>query len=53
MHDQNLVGDLLRDGQVVGDERIGDGELFAQIREQAEDLRLDRDVEGGHRFVED
>lgn len=53
VHDQDLVGDLLRDGQVVGDEHIGDGTLFAQIREQAEDLRLDREVEGGHRFVED
>jgi len=41
------------DGQIVGDEEVGEVELALKALEQVDDLRLDRDVErrdrlGGH-----
>ena len=41
------------DADVVGDEEVGEAELVLQVGEQVDDLRLDRDVEGGDRLVGD
>ena len=53
VHDQHLVARLGDDRQVVGDEDQRQPELGAQLLEEAEDLRLDHDVEGGRRLVAD
>ncbi len=44
-HDGDPVGHVIDDGEVVGNEQIGQPELGLQILQQVEDLRLDRDVE--------
>src|SRR5260221_5010481 len=43
--------DMLDDGEIVGDEKIGQSELALQIHQQVDDLRLDRGGEGGERLV--
>ena len=53
VHDQHAVARLGDDRQVVGDEDQRQPELGAQLLEEAEDLRLDHDVEGGRRLVAD
>lgn len=53
VHDDAVVADLPYDAQVVGDEEVRHAGLGAQVGEQVEDLRLDADVEGGDRLVED
>ena len=41
------------DGQVVGDEEVGQTELALESLEQVDDLGLDGDVEGAYRLVGD
>ena len=41
------------DGQVVGDEQVGEPELVLQLLEQVDDAGLDAHVERRHRLVED
>ena len=53
VHHRDPVADVPYDGQVVGDEDVGEGELALQIGEQVDDLRLDRDVEGRDGLVAD
>ena len=50
---QQPVRDQADDGEVVGDEDQRQVVALFQIVEQPDDLRLDRDVEGGDRFVAD
>ena len=47
------VRDVPDDGQVVGDEHVGEAELVLQVLEQVDDLGLDRHVERGDRLVAD
>ena len=44
---------MAHDAEVVGDEEVGEPEVVLQVVEQVDDLRLDRDVERGHRLVGD
>ena len=53
IHDQHAVGDILHHIQIMGDEDIRESQLPLQIQEQVENLRLDRFVERGNRFIED
>src|ERR1700744_3686108 len=53
VHDHHVVGDMLDHRQVVRDEHVTRLELILQIHEQVQDLRLDRHVERGHRFISD
>src|SRR5205814_8491674 len=53
VHDRDPVRDVLDDGQVVGDEQVGQLELRLQVFQQVDDLGLDGDVEGGDRLVAD
>ena len=53
VHDRDPVGDVADDGEVVGDEEVGEPELLLQLDEQVQHLRLDRDVERRHRLVGD
>ena len=53
IHDHDAVGDVLHHAEVVADEQVGEAELLAQLHEQVEHLRLDRDVERRDRLVAD
>ena len=47
----DLVADVLDDGEVMGDEEVGEAELLLQIHEKIDDLGLDGNVEGADRLV--
>ena len=53
VHHGDAVADAGDDAEVVGDQQHADVEPALQVGEQIEDLRLDRDVEGGGRLVGD
>ncbi len=53
VHHRDPVADLLDQGQVVGDEQVGQAQLAAQPLEEVEHLRLDQHVQGGDRLVAD
>src|SRR5260370_11569202 len=53
VHDRDAIRDVLHDRKVMGDEQVRQVELRLQPLEQVDDLRLDRDVERGDRFVAD
>ena len=53
VHDEDVVGELGDDPQVVGDQDDGGVELLLQTADQVEDLRLDGDVERRGRLVGD
>ena len=42
---------MLDDGEVVADEQHREAEIALQVLQQVDDLRLDRDIERGHRLV--
>ncbi len=52
-HDAHAVGHFPDDAEVVGDEEERHPEPVAQVAQQAQDLGLDGDVEGGGRLVGD
>ena len=51
IHDHDAVGDVLDHREVVADEEVGQAQLVAQLHEEVQHLRLDRDVEGGDGLV--
>ena len=53
VHHAHTVSDSLHHGEVVADEQVRQSHLFLQIHHQVDDLRLDRDVQRGHRFIGD
>ena len=53
IHDRNVVADILHHAEIVGDEQVGEAEPLLQLAEQVQDLRLDRDIEGGDGLVAD
>jgi hypothetical protein len=53
LHDRDAVGDLGDHRQLVGDEDDRHAQLVAQVDEQLQQLRLDRDVERADRLVGD
>ena len=53
VHDEDAVGDVGDDAEVVGDQDHRQAPLAVELLEQAQDLRLDRDVERGGRLVGD
>ena len=44
---------MFYDGEVVGDEEVGDFALVLKIVEQIEDLGLDRDIQSGDGLIAD
>jgi hypothetical protein len=50
-HDEDAVGDLADDGEVMRDEEHGETMLAAEAFEQRDDLRLHGDIECGGGFV--
>ncbi len=53
IHDGDPVAHVTDDPEVMGDEQVGQGELLLERLQEIEDLRLDRDVEGGHGLIGD
>ena len=53
VHNTDTVGEVLNDGQVVGDEQDGQTELLTQLVEQVDDLCLNGNVQCGNRLVAD
>ena len=51
MHYCDPVGDFGNHGELVGDEQYGQTQLVAQVKEQVQQLGLNRHVECTHRFV--
>ena len=51
VHDRHALAHVAHDGQVVRDEQEREAELTLEVGEEVQDLRLDRDVEGGHGLV--
>ncbi len=52
VHDRHPVADMPHDGQVVGDEQVGEAKPVLQFLQQVHDPGLDGDVECRHGFVE-
>ena len=52
-HDEDAIGDILDDAEVVGDEDEAHAEAAPEFGEEFHDLLLDGDVEGGGGFVGD
>ncbi len=53
IHHRDPMTDVTDHAQIVADEHHGEMHLALQAHEQIEDLGLNRDVEGGDRFVRD
>src|SRR5271165_4368171 len=53
IHYGDAVSDLRNHGKIVRDEKHSEAKLGAELGEQGEDLRLDRDVEGSGGLVGD
>ena len=53
IHDRDPVGNVLHHRKVVRDEEVGQAEVALQVQKQVDHLALDRDVQGGNRFVAD
>jgi len=51
VHDRHPIAHVLHHRQVMGDEEVREAELLLEILEQVDHLRLDRQGQGGHRFV--
>jgi hypothetical protein len=53
VHHRHGVRQMIDDGEVVGDEQVGEPEIGLQVGEQIENLRLHRNVERRGRLVAD
>ncbi len=53
VHDTDPIRDMRHDGQVVGDEEIGQLEIVLELTQQVEHLGLNRHIERGDRLVAD
>src|SRR5260370_42129851 len=51
LHDRNLIADLRRHPEIVGDEDNGETERTLEVRQQGEHLRLHGDIERGDRLI--
>ena len=53
IHDAHPVRNMADHGQVMGDKKIGQTQLFLQLAKQVDDLGLDGHVQGRDRLVTD
>ena len=53
IHHRHAMGDFAHNGQVMGDEEVGEAEPLLQRLQQVDDLRLGADVERRDRLVAD
>src|SRR5229473_2372535 len=52
IHHRDMIGDVLHDREVMGDEEVSELPPLLQVGQQVQHLRLDGDVERAHRLVE-
>ena len=50
---RDLIADVFNDGEVVGNEKVGEVKFFLEVHQKVDDLGLDRDIEGTDRFIAD
>ena len=53
VHDGDALGNVPHDEKIVRDEKVRDAELFLQLLKHVDDLRLNGNVQCGHRLVAD
>lgn len=53
VHDQDAMADVLDDGEVVGDEKIGEMMFQLEVLKKIDDLGLDRDIQGAYGLIAD
>ena len=53
VHDGDIIGEVVDHSQVVGDEDIGEPQLFLKLLQQIQDLGLNGDIQGRDRLVAD
>ena len=53
LHDEHPIGEVADNGEVMGDEDIGEAERVPKAGKQPDHLSLNGDVEGGDRLVAD
>ncbi len=51
IHDRHPLADVLHHAQIVRHEEIGQPQLLLKVEQQVQDLRLDRHIERGDRFI--
>ena len=51
VHDGDVICEVANDREVVGNKNHGEVQILSELHQEIEDLRLDRDIEGGYRFV--
>lgn len=52
IHDGDAITDMMDDGEIMGNENVGKLQLLLKVRQEIEDLRLDRDIQRRHGFIE-
>ena len=53
IHNTYRIGDMLYNGQVVGNKKIGQIKFLLQVTEQIDNLCLNGNIQCGYRFVAD
>ena len=53
IHHHHFIGDVFHHGKIVADEEIGEVVLLLEVGEEIEDLRLNGNIKGRYRFIED
>lgn len=51
IHYDDALADVFDNGEVVGDEKVGDSPRLLQVLQEVDDLGLNADVQSAHRFV--
>ena len=51
IHDGDAMADVLHDGEIVRDEKVGNAEFLLQVDHQVDHLRLNRHIERRDRLV--
>jgi len=50
---RDLIADVFNDGEIVGNEKVGEVKFFLEVHQKVDDLGLNRDIECADRFVTD
>ena len=53
VHHADLIAEVTHDGEVMGDEEVGQVEALLELSQEVYDLGLDGDVERAHRLIEE
>ena len=53
IHDCHAVGDMTHHAEIVADEQVREATLVAEVLEELQDLRLDRDIQCAYWLIGD